>query len=49
MIEFFKEDNVFHITPSVRFFYDLKFNNIYSFFYLEFAWLKWTISIKLKK
>lgn len=49
MIEFFKEENVFHITPSARFFYDMKYDNILSFFYLEFAWLKWTISIKLIK
>jgi hypothetical protein len=49
MIEFFKENNVFHITPSARFFYDMKFNNVLSFFYLEFAWFNWTLSIKLIK
>lgn len=49
MIEIVKEENVFHITPCARFFYDLEFDNQLSFFYLEFSWIKWTLSIKLKK
>ena len=47
-IEFFKEENNLYILPSIKLYFDKYIHNRkYRFVYLELAWLKYAIGVRI--
>lgn len=47
-IEMFEEQNNLYILPSIKLYFDKYLHNSkYRFIYLEFAWLKYAIGVRI--